>query len=795
MYLCTKFINSAMMGKVVARLLTLIIVLTMIPGIMSCSSDDAPDLPTPSNNEIVKTVAVVAPIGDSATKTRLERTAQWFQDNFREAQQDDTLQFRIELEWYDELSTDLETLGRALADRTDLMAVIGPFGNESMAVFATTCQKTKKPVIAPTITSEDVIRRYAVSTAGNKETVNKESFFWPLCQSDVDFTETMLMHFVNQAGKENRHLACGFIAPDDKFGQTFSDWAPFHAGNLNVNLTDNLQYHSAEELVSGMTSISDETGGNPSTAFCIVETSKELSEAARVSNPAGTYFVFPSVSEEGFAALDAQSSQALQGISGFSPYADLATGFEQAYRERYAANPTFAECKLYDALLLVGFAARLYEQIHQYTVGSEYDLTPNEWINTIIMLMATDTSDRESRMSQPAWQSTGMHEYMALTGSFIFEPFSGASGYIVFDRETNMQTARTTYLNWQIADGQILHLYYYGPNGKKEIDNDGVFDKESAMEDFAGMAQDQESGISYTALTDQYAVLVQGSNGMNNYRHQADVLSVYQMLRQNGFDDDHILLILDGGLANDPDNNEPGVIRNTLMGHDLLGGTDAKANEEWKTGFGGTSMYNPEYPAAVVDYSNDSLTAQDIASILAGRQSDRLPIVLPQGEGHNVLLYWSGHGRNMFHGGTDELVWRDAAPGSGMTGELLRQTVEQMSYRKILTIMEPCYSEGVIISLYGLTGVLAMSGASGDEQSWAENWNHGLGRYGTWMYDRFTRNVVNFLTEKPTATFRDFYLYCMQNTVGSHVRLVNADYFGNLYRCTPEEFVIKLKSN
>ena len=33
-----------------------------------------------------RTVAVVAPIGDKTSKKRLERTAKWFLDNFREAQ-------------------------------------------------------------------------------------------------------------------------------------------------------------------------------------------------------------------------------------------------------------------------------------------------------------------------------------------------------------------------------------------------------------------------------------------------------------------------------------------------------------------------------------------------------------------------------------------------------------------------------------------------------------------------------------------------------------------------------------
>ena len=755
------------------------ITLMLALAVAGCSRDDVPDTPYPSTSTKTMKVAVVAPIGDAATKTRMERTAGWFAANFIEAQQGDSIQVRLEPEWYDELSTDLETLSKELAGREDIIAIIGPFSNENMALFAPACQIRHKPLIAPTVTSEDVLRRFAVSNAGNKETVNKDWFFWPLCQSDVAFTETLFSQYVTRADKETP-LSCSFVTPYDKYGETFYNWAPFHANNLKVSLENNLRYNTTDELVSSLTQI--ETAG-----FCIVETSRQLYEAASITDTANTYFVFSSISEEGLATLGTQSADALQGVSGFSPYADCATGFEQAYAQRFGVKPTFAECKLYDALLLTGIAAHMYEHTHlYYTTGSEYDMTMNEWINTMIMVAGTDHPDREPMQTRPVWHSAGLREYMQLINGFMYEPFCGASGYIIFDQETCMQTAPATYVNWQIDNGNILHKNYYGSETSWQ------YNEAEALEDFADMAQDKDVQIQYAALTDQYAVLVQGSNGMNNYRHQADVLSMYQMLRLNGFDDDHIILIIDGDLADNPDNNESGIIRNSLTGNDLLGGTDAQENEKWREWIGNpqaTGLYNPEYPSAIPDYDTDTLTARDIALILTGKRSSHLPTVLPQDQGNNVLLYWSGHGRNVNHGGTDELVWRETQAGNGMTATLLRETMEQMRYRKVFTIVEPCYSEGVILPLHGLTGVLAMSGASGDEQSWAENWNHGLGRYGTWMYDRFTKNVVDFLMEKPTAPFRDFYLYCMQNTIGSHVKLVNADFFGNLYTQNPEEFI------
>ena len=310
------------------------------------------------------------------------------------------------------------------------------------------------------------------------------------------------------------------------------------------------------------------------------------------------------------------------------------------------------------------------------------------------------------------------------------------------------------------------------------------------MKDFADMATDSDLGIDYPPLSDQYAVLVQGSSGMAGYRHQSDVLSVYQLLRRGGFDDDHIILIIDSALARDPENNEPGVVRGGLDMADLLSGKDAAKG----------------YPAAVVDYDAATLTAADISDILTGKSSNKLPIVLPTPHSTkglmqdnnasaslpNVLFYWSGHGRNTVHGGANELVWRETEAGHGMTADLLRKTVEQMSLRKMFVILEPCYSEDVALALKGQQGVLAMTGASGDEQSWAELWNPNLGRYGTWMCDRFTLNVVQCLKEKPSTTYLDLYLYCMCNTIGSHVKLINADKFGNLYRNTPQEFFEKV---
>lgn len=50
------------------------------------------------------------------------------------------------------------------------------------------------------------------------------------------------------------------------------------------------------------------------------------------------------------------------------------------------------------------------------------------------------------------------------------------------------------------------------------------------------------------------------SKGWINYRHQSDVLSNYQLLKSNGFDDEHIILILADDLAYANNNIDQGNI-------------------------------------------------------------------------------------------------------------------------------------------------------------------------------------------------------------------------------------------
>ena len=765
-----------------------------------CKQEDDTVEIVPARHWVEKKVAVVAPLGDAAMKTRLERTADWFLENFRKAQMHDTLAIRLQIEWHDELSEDLTKLSETLAGRDDIVAIIGPFANESVAAFAPACMRTQKPLIAPTATSEEIIRRYAVTANGLN--TNDKPFLWSLTASDVELTNLLMSDYATicQAYTIEKPNAIVF-AIDNTYGKTFTDWAPFFAQNYGIELLENQTIQKADDFRNYMMEMKNESKVGAafdftSATFLAVETTKMLYDIARIRRQLlvdyyGTnvfasadafakendaywqlfermyrsYFAFSGLSEESLTALGSDGPEMLQGYQGFSPYADPSTGFEMSYQTRFGVLPTFAECKFYDGLMLAAFAA-CYVEHHP----KEDAL--NTQFNAAVV---TITNTANESMGVSAWNATPMQAYLSYMEDGQLLRFIGASGEISFDRETYTAATTTTYVHWQIMDGQIHHRSYFGSTGGRTTNASAawlfLYNAQRASDDFMQqVSEGTDQHFSYPTLTGQYAVLVQGSEGFVNYRHQADVLSIYQSLRRGGFPDDHIILILDKKMASDSQNPEPGIVRTSPNGPDLLSGTTA-----------GSGIL-----AADIDYDSADLTASDVADILAGRQSDRLPIVVPQGTGNNVLFYWSGHGRSMSRGGADEFNWRNTSYGNGFSAKLLGQTAQQMQFRKLLVVTEPCYSECVIRSVDGIPGVLAMSGANSQEQSWADCWND---KAKIWMCDRFSQNLVNCLTANPDTSFRDLFLYCAQHTLGSHARIVNAAHFDNLYITGPAEFI------
>ena len=775
--------------------------------ITSCKTEDDKIVFQQQHKWVDKKLAVVYPNRNPITKAQMERTAQWFLDNFKEAQLSGDVCVRLQLDWYDELSYNLDALSTELANDTSVVAIIGPLNGNNLEVFARACQLTEKPLIAPTATSEDVIRRYAVPTQSGTHTVRP--FLWSLTESDVAYTEVIMTAYAALIQKLYFLISSSvMMSPDNVYGKTFFDWAPFQAENLSIKLSDNQQYTSTEQLLNQVKTVLND---NPQVwegltvptihMFCVMENLDQLCQVAEmrrqwylnfnprdnipegtpIDDPAynefaeeiaafrRTWIALNNFSQEEIDALTDGQRRILEAYQGFSPYADPTTGFEISYEQKFGTKPTFEECKFYDALLLAGLACHKLAVEHKDKAEPEENVERNAAFNQAIYDLTFPNANEN--LSASIWTPTAMQLYLRSMENGQVVKFRGASGNIAFDAESCAAAAGTTYAHWEIKDGNLVFLNYFSSDASHRMSESTVawkylYDENLALQRFGEQAQDIDAGIDYAPLTDQYALLVHASTEFKNYRHLSDVLSVYQQLKRNGFDDDHIILIADRTVADDPKNPEPGTVRASIGGPDLMAG-------------------------AQIDYDASTLSAADVLRILMGQRSDKLPVVIPPDAGNNVLFYWSGHGRNQNHGGAREFQWREEAHHHGLTAQLLYETVNMMrrdkSYRKLLIVGEPCYGECVVTDLEGIPGVLAITGANAQEQSWADNWNPA----GFWMSDRFTQNFVTAISENPDITYRDLYLYCAQHTLGSHARIINADHFGNLYHTGPAEFVKK----
>lgn len=688
------------------------------------------------------TIAVVLPIYQSGEyRSRLDNVAGYAMSNMRNAQKyvaelGDTLAVGLNIEWYDEDCVPMDSLARALAEREDLLLVVGPLRNGNVDAMASVFKKVAKPMIVPCAGSENIIRRYAVTKSGDKA---EKPFLWSLCETDVSQSKALLAK-----AWESGASSVALLTPDDEYGQTFYEWLPFFATEMEMDLTtgnifqytDDLAVNAEKALSSGVDCL-----------ICAVNSAKDAQVVLEVRNRLGDKTPRILFTNGALSEYLLQLGELAEGAEGIAPYADPSTGFQIAYEEKYGYSPAGAEAQVYDALLLSGITA---------FIKNHYDASMDT--NEIIRMITSLGDDQF-----PIWDELGLKTLMAMMKEGLpYVKLVGASGPLRFDSEACTTLVQSTYVHWMVYNGQFITLDYMSDDGSSRTASTLASWnwKAKMMEDI----EDQDSPVQYGPLGDRYALLVQGSSRWENYRHQADVLNVYQMLRRNGWDDDHIILVISDEIADNPNNSLKGEVRTSTYGDNL-------------------------YADAVIDYSTDSLTVADIQDIMLGRSSAHLPVVLNTADSTNVLVFWSGHGCLEATHKVNAFIWRDKE--DYFTEKEFRSTLEQMSeenrYRKMLLLLEPCYSRNMARQANGIPGVLAIASANGNESSFADFHSADLK---IWMSDRFSNNLVNTLSENPDQTYRELYEYLYTHTLGSHVYVENSYWFGNLCKTTLGEFII-----
>jgi legumain len=124
-----------------------------------------------------------------------------------------------------------------------------------------------------------------------------------------------------------------------------------------------------------------------------------------------------------------------------------------------------------------------------------------------------------------------------------------------------------------------------------------------------------------------WAVLVAGSDGFYNYRHQSDVFHAYQSLIKKGMSKDNIIVLAYDDIAKDKSNPFPGKIFNKPTYKDA--GVDV-------------------YEGVKIDYTGASVTPKVFMDVLTGNKTavagKGTGRVLESTSADNVFIFFSDHG-------------------------------------------------------------------------------------------------------------------------------------------------------
>ncbi len=663
-------------------------------------------------------VAVIMPFSQAELHTRFRQTAQWALSTLEKAQRGAAQGIRLQLEWFDESAYDMNVLGKELANRADIVAVVGPYTSTNAQQMAYQCAMTGKMMITPAASSEEFVRAFS-----------RQNFLWSLVETDISQCEVLLSKAITYGAK-----SVSLLTSDDIYGNTFNDWFAFQAAELGLQVVD-IQVYGADNLqVTAQQMVRSEADY----LVCVASDTdavRTILEAKKARGDVGPRLLFT----DGAMTPDLLSLGTLaNGVEGVSMYADPTSGFELAYEVHFNETPMGAEARLYDALLLIAFA------LADQNATGETNL--NESMKRVVSGTGTEVL---------AWDEVGIYRTLSAIGAGHYFNITGAGGSLKFDAEVHTNVLQTVYCHWYAYEGKIIVLDFCSSDGGNRTD--------ATLANWNWQVQQQQifddgaTGIEYADLHRQQALLIAGSSGWGNYRHQADVLYMYQLLKQNGYSDDDIVLIVADDIAHHASNPFPGVVRVSPTGTNL-------------------------YQDVVVDYDINQLHPDDIRAILAGESSDHLPHVIDADQHTNVLVFWSGHGAR------GEFNWLKAK--TGFTHDLMAQTLTQLSaqqkYRKMLWLIETCYSSSVAKASVGVPGVLCFAAADELEVSFADIYSQELG---AWMTNRFTRNMTEAVTDNPAICYRDLYYHMQRNTLGSHVKVHNAPMFDNLYLGTIDEFM------
>lgn len=190
---------------------------------------------------------------------------------------------------------------------------------------------------------------------------------------------------------------------------------------------------------------------------------------------------------------------------------------------------------------------------------------------------------------------------------------------------------------------------------------------------------------------DHWAVLIAGSSGYGNYRHQADVCHAYQIAVKAGIKPEQIITLAADDVANSPENPYPGQL----------------FNKPTPAGTPGTDVY----AGCVIDYSGDDVTPENFVAVLTGDDTTGKKVLKSTSKSRVFVNF-------VDHGGVDIIGFpRTVMHATDLVAALQKMSDTSM-YKELVFYLEACESGSMFQTLPDSIKIFATTAANAKESSW-----------------------------------------------------------------------------
>ena len=192
----------------------------------------------------------------------------------------------------------------------------------------------------------------------------------------------------------------------------------------------------------------------------------------------------------------------------------------------------------------------------------------------------------------------------------------------------------------------------------------------------------------YAEAMSHAAIIVAGSTGFYNYRHQSDAAHAYQVMIKQGIPAENIILMMYDDVASSYYNPFPGELFNHPDGDNV-------------------------YDQSAISYSGSDVTKANFLAAMKNDATTATGPVLNTDENSKIFINFVDHGAPGFICFPFEYLYADELQ------EAIDYMQENKLYKEMLIYIEACESGSMFPDLTADQGVFALTASNADESSWA----------------------------------------------------------------------------